>query len=107
VVASYVPTYLPIGDGKARTVTVAELGLRSYIWREGWGGREGGVLRPGYLSFGVALAGDDAPALAVPFRDSWRLGGFVGWGDAKVAVIGGGQPRVLVTRQVQLIPWTF
>ncbi len=106
-VASYVPTYLTVTDGKARAMTAAELGLRSYIWTEGWGGREGGVLRPGYWSIGLALAGEEDRALGSPFRGASRFGAFVGWGDAKVAVVGGREPRVLFTRQVQLVPWTF
>lgn len=107
IVASYVPTYLTVTGGKARAVTVAELGMRSYIWTEGWGGREGGVLRPGYISFGLALAGEADGALASPLRGSSRFGAFFGWGDAKVAFVGGRERRVLVTRQVQLVPWTF
>lgn len=107
LIASYVPTYLTITDGKAHAVTAAELGLRSYIWTEGWGGREGGAFRPGHWSIGIALAGESDGALTSPFRGASRFGAFVGWGDAKVAVIGGREPRVLVTRQVQLVPWTF
>lgn len=107
VVAAYVPTYLTITDGKARAISVAELGIRSYLWTPGWGGREGGVLRPGYWSIGVALAGESDGAMTSPFRGSSRLGAFLGWGDAKIAWVGGQQPRVLVTRQVQLVPWGF
>ncbi len=107
VVASYVPTYLTVTDGKARAVTVAELGVRSYLWTDGWGGRTGGVLRPGYVSFGLALAGEADGALSSPLRGASRFGGFFGWGDAKVAFVGGREPRFLVTRQVQLVPWGF
>lgn len=107
VVASYVPTYLTVANGKARAVTVAEFGPRVYVWREGWGGRRGGKLRPGYISFGAALAGERDGALSSPFRGASRFGAFVGWGDAKIALIGGRAARLLVTRQVQLVPWVF
>lgn len=107
VIAAYVPTYLTMSEGKAGAVTIAELGVRSYIWTPGWGGRDGGVLRPGYWSIGAALAGESDGALTSPFRGSSRFGAFVSWGDAKLAVIGGREPRVLVTRQVQLVPWGF
>jgi hypothetical protein len=107
VVASYVPTYLTITDGNARAVSVAELGVRSYVWSEGWGGKTGGVLRPGHISFGLAFAGADDGTLKSPFRGSPRIGGFFAWGDAKVAFVGGRESRVLVTRQVQLVPWVF
>lgn len=107
VVASYVPTYLTVTDGNARAVTVAELGIRSYLWTDGWGGRAGGVLRPGHVSFGLAVTGASDGALASPWRGATRLGGFFAWGDAKVAFVGGRERRVLVTRQVQLVPWVF
>lgn len=107
LVASYVPAYLTIANDKARAVTVAELGLRSYLWQRGWGGAAGGVLRPGYLSFGVAVAGDRDGAFVSPLRGTARVGGFVGWGETKIAVLGGHQRRFLITRQMQLLPWVF
>ncbi len=107
IVASYVPSYLTIADEKARAVTVAELGLRSYLWQRGWGGAVGGILRPGYLSVGVAVAGDRDGAFVSPLRGKARVGGFIGWGETKVAVIGGDERRLLITRQMQLLPWVF
>jgi len=106
LIASYVPTYLivPSGDVKAGAATVAEVGARFYLWKEGWGRR---LLRPGYVSFGAVLAGERDGAMQSPFAGASRFGGFVGWGNAKVAVIGGRNARVLVTRQVQLVPWVF
>ncbi|MBC7894220.1 MAG: hypothetical protein H7066_02350 [Cytophagaceae bacterium] len=107
IVGAYVPAYLTMVDSKARAVTVAEVGLRSYIWRAGWGGKEGGVLRPGYLSFGVAVAGAQDGAFVSPLQGESRIGAFLGWGEAKVAFLGGDRKRVLVTRQFQAIPWVF
>ena len=107
VVTSYVPLYLTVVDGKARPVTVAELGLRSYVWQRGWGGSEGGALRPGYLSFGVAVAGDRDGAFVSPLKGTRRIGGFIGWGDIKLALLGGSERRLLLTRQFQMVPWVF
>jgi hypothetical protein len=88
-------------------VTVAELGLRAYIWQRGWGADGGGVLRPGYVSFGVALAGEGDGSFVSPLQGDQRLGAFIGWGGAKVAWVGGSRSRVMFTRQVQLVPWVF
>lgn len=107
LVTSYVPTYMTIVDEQARAVTVAELGLRSYLWQRGWGGAAGGILRPGYLSFGVAVAGERDGAFVSPMQGKARIGGFFGWGESKIAVLGGSQRRLLVTRQMQLMPWFF
>ncbi len=106
LIASYVPTYLSVpGAGvKAGAVTVAEVGARFYLWKAGWGSS---VLRPGYVSFGAVLAGARDGALQSPFKGASRFGGFVGWGGAKVAVIGGRNARVLVTRQLHVVPWVF
>lgn len=109
IIASYVPTWLalPRDGGKTTAVTVGEAGFRLYIWRQGWGGRGGGVLRPGFVSFGVLAAGERDGAFASPVKGASRFGGFVGWGAAKVGIIGGRNTRVLITRQVQLVPWVF
>ena len=34
-----------------------QAGVRLYIWRDGWGGKSGGALRPGFVSFGLLAAG--------------------------------------------------
>ena len=107
VVASYVPTYLTIADEQVRPVTVGEVGLRGYLWRRGWGGAAGGLLRPGYLSFGVAVAGARDGAFVSPLQGKARIGAFLGWGQAKIAVLGGSERRVIVTRQFQVVPWVF
>jgi hypothetical protein len=109
LIASYVPTYvaLPTSRESLDAMTLLEAGVRLYIWRDGWGGEEGGVLRPSHVSFGVLAAGERDGALQMPWRGASRLGGFIGWGAAKFGVIGGPTPRVLFTRQVQLVPWVF
>ncbi|HEY0928575.1 MAG TPA: hypothetical protein VGE27_01545 [Gemmatimonas sp.] len=107
--AAYVPTWIsmPRKGTRSDAVSVAEAGLRVYIWRPGWGGQEGGVLRPGHVTVGALVAGEGDGALESPFRGRSRLGGYVAWGNAKVGFIGGRDSRILVTRKVQLIPWTF
>lgn len=109
VIAAYVPTYvaLPTNKESIDAMTLLEAGVRLYIWREGWGGEEGGVRRPSHVSFGLLAAGERDGALQMPWRGTSRLGGFIGWGAAKFGVIGGPTPRVLFTRQVQLVPWVF
>lgn len=107
--AAYVPTWisLPRKGIRSNAISVAEAGLRVYIWKPGWGGREGGILRPGHITVGALAAGAEDGALESPFRGISRFGGYVAWGNAKIGVIGGRHSRVLVTRKVQLLPWTF
>ena len=111
LVTSYVPTYLTVLDPfekpKARPITVGEIGLRGYRWKRGWGGSEGGVLRPGYVSFGVAIAGERDGAFVAPLQGTARIGAFFGWGETKLALLGGASRRIMITRQMQLIPWVF
>lgn len=104
VVASYVPTYLTVVDGSGRAVSVAELGIRRYLW-----GRDAGSspLNPSHVSIGLAIAGERDRVLASPWRGDPRLGAFLGWGGAKVAYVGGPENRWLITRQMQIIPWVF
>jgi hypothetical protein len=108
VVASYVPTYLTERDGRVQAWTVLEAGLRRYSFGDGWG-EDGwaGVLRPGHVSAGVAIVNGGAGAMGEPWRGDNRLGAFLAWGSAKIAVVGGEGPRVLITRQVQVIPFVF
>ena len=58
-------------------------------------------------SFVAAMAGEADGAVTNPFKGRSRFGAFFGWGDAKIAWTGGRESRVLVTRQVQLVPWGF
>jgi hypothetical protein len=108
VIASYVPTYLTERDGRVQAWTVLEAGLRRYSFGEGWGdGGWAGVIRPGHVSAGLAVVNEGAGAMGEPWRGDKRLGAFVAWGSAKVAVVGGDGPRILITRQVQVIPFVF
>lgn len=108
LVASYVPTYGTVHDGRATAWTVLEVGLRYYVFDERWGASGlAGVLRPSQLAAGVAVVNADGGALREPWRDSPRIGGFVSWGGVKLAIVGGKGPNVLHTRQFQVIPFAF
>lgn len=109
LVAAYTSTYLTTSDGKARALSAAETGVRMYIFARGWGGdgRVSGVLKPRHVAAGWAFTGPDDVGLQAPWRDGSRSGPFVSWGDLKAAYILGRECRVLVTRQLQLIPLVF
>jgi len=108
VIASYSPTYLTYGDGEPRMVSVSELGLRHYFFGESWGGSGlKGVIRPAYMTAGLAVASEDDGAMRWPWRGDARLGGFVSWGQLKVAYVAGENQRLMVSRQFQIVPWAF
>ena len=109
VVLAYAPAYISRSDEQMRLVGVAEIGLRNYFFRAGWGTDAGRLafLRPGYSSFGLAWAGGSDDPLRPPWQGSSRVGAFFGWGEIKVAWLAGTNQRVLVTQQFQLIPWVF
>jgi hypothetical protein len=108
-VLAYVPSYFSRADEKMRLIGVAEIGLRQYIFRRGWGEGSGRLafVRPAYTSYGVAWAGESDDPLTPPWRGSSRLGVFFGWGEIKAAYLFGDDQRFLVTQQIQLIPWVF
>jgi hypothetical protein len=107
-VLAYSASYLTRSDEKMRLVSVAEIGLRRYIFAQGWGG-PGRLswLRPGYISGGLAVAGESDDPLTSPTQGASRYGAFFGWGEIKVAYLAGDNKRLLVTQQVQIIPWVF
>lgn len=109
VVLAYAPSYISRSDEKMRLIGVAEVGLRHYIFASGWGTGAGrwAWLRPGYSSYGLAWAGGSDDPLTPPWKGSSRVGAFVGWGEIKVAWLATGDQRILVTQQLQLIPWVF
>jgi hypothetical protein len=107
-VCAYVPTYLTRSDQKMRAVGVAEVGLRQYIFKQGWGGTgRFAFLRPGYVSYGMAVSGRDDDPMRPPWQGASRFGAFFGWGAMKVAWLAGDNQRVLITQQFQLLPMIF
>ena len=109
VVAAYNTAYLTYEEESPRLASAAEFGLRRYIFAPGWGNSESWrrILKPSQVSFGLAVAGQENRGMAWPWQGDARLGGFFAWGDLKIAYVGGGDRRVLVTRQVQIVPWAF
>jgi hypothetical protein len=107
-IASYSPTYMTYVDGKARMISLSEFGLRGYLFGEKWG-RKGrmGLVRPAFWTVGLAVASGEDGALKWPWKGRTRLGGFVSWGELKVAYVAGDDQRLVVSRQFQLIPWAF
>ena len=108
LIANYVPSYASGADKKAVAVSASEFGVRGYLFGDNWGktGREG-ILKPAYWSLGALVAGDRNGALSWPWDGRTRTGVFVGWGELKVGYIAGRKGSVLVTRQVQFIPYLF
>jgi hypothetical protein len=107
-IIAYTATYLTRSDEKMRIISVAETGLRRYVFAESWGGS--GLrrwLKPAYVSGGLAISGRTDDPLRSPFQGRSRFGAFVGWGDLKVAYLFGDDRRVLVTQQIQIIPLLF
>jgi polyhydroxyalkanoate synthesis regulator protein len=108
VVCAYVPTYLTRSDETMRVVGVAEVGMRQYIFKQTWGGNgRFAFLRPGYVSYGMAVSGREDDPMRPPWQGASRFGAFFGWGAMKVAWLGGDDQRVLVTQQFQMLPFIF
>lgn len=108
LIANYVPSYASGVDRKAVAVSASEFGVRHYLFGDNWGktGKEG-IIKPAYWSLGALVASDKNGALSWPWDGRTRTGVFVGWGELKVGYIAGRKGSVLVTRQVQFIPYVF
>lgn len=107
-IASYSPTYMTYAAGQARMVSASEFGLRRYIFNERWGtGGLNGLMRPAFITLGLAVASEEDGALRWPWKGESRLGAFFSWGELKVAYVHGDDQRLLVSRQFQLVPWVF
>jgi hypothetical protein len=108
-IVAYAPSYISRADDRMRLIGVAEIGIRQYIFAQGWGTGSGrwAWLKPGFASYGLAWAGASDDPLTPPWQGASRVGGFFSWGDIKVAVLTGDDARFLVTQQIQLIPWVF
>ncbi len=108
LIASYVPTYATVQNRKATAVSASEFGVRGYLFGDNWGkdGRAG-ILKPAYWSIGALVASDRNGALAWPWDGRTRTGAFVGWGELKIGYVPGRTSSVMVTRQMQFIPFVF
>jgi hypothetical protein len=107
-VAAYSPVYATIRNKSLVGVSVLELGARRYFFSEKWGtGGVSGLLRPAYASLGAAMASEHDGALENPFKGVERWGGFLAWGDIKLAVVGAHHPKLLVSKQLQYVKTFF
>lgn len=105
VIAAYSPTYLTIEVGEPVLASVGEAGLRRYFFDEDWGANGWkGMLRPAFMTAGIAVASEQSGPLKSPWRGDSSIGAFVSWGELKVAFAGGRNRRLFVSRQFQIIP---
>ena len=108
LIASYVPTYATIADKRAAAVSASEFGIRGYLFGKDWGATgKAGLLKPAYWSLGALVASDKSGALAWPWDGKTRTGAFIGWGEVKVGYVPGRKGALVLTRQMQIIPFVF
>jgi len=111
-VSGYSTSYGTVANDAATAMSVVEVGVRIYNW--GFDPSPESVpsaLKPRYWALGLAASSEKDGALRVPWeknRDT-RYGPFASWGDFKVAYLLGEDDdwRVMVSRQLQLIPHLF
>lgn len=113
ILLGYDTAWGTVARDKAQAVSTLEIGWRRYDldWREG--GRRGwsALLRPRYVSGGLAIAEVRDGALRWPLNRAadrtTRLGPFLSLGDLKLAFLFGSESRFLISRQVQILPNLF
>lgn len=97
------------GRVRPRLVPAADLGVR--IYRFGAGGDAGGrlqrALHPAHVALGAAFMGAGDAPLSSPWSGRTRAGAFVAWGDVFVGFVGGRDARVLLAREIKLVPYLF
>jgi hypothetical protein len=111
IVLAYSTSYGTVTEDEAKAVSVLEVGARRFNldWRPGGAGLAA-LLRPRYLSMGVAFAEARDGALRWPLNAAGkrtRVGPFLSLGDLKVAYLMGTEYRFVFTRQLQLLPSLF
>ncbi len=116
-VVAYRTTYLTLtgvtGDSSKfspQAVSTAEFGLRHYNFGESWGTGSSTLsrmLKPGYWSVGVIIAPESNGAMRYPWRGESRWGAYVAWGNLKIGWLSGHDRRVVVSREVMLVPYVF
>ena len=113
LLAAYSTGWGTVADDQAKAVSTLEIGLRRYDldWREGERTGLAAMLRPRYLSLGLVVAEKRDGALRWPLDHladkATRLGPFLSLGDLKIAYLFGPESRLMLTRQVQLLPNLF
>lgn len=84
--------------------SAAEGGLRIYFLKHGWGRN---ALFPAYMTVGALMASKEQGVLRNPFEETPDWGGFVSWGAVKAGVVFADEPRFLLNRQFQFVPFFF
>lgn len=114
IVATYSTTELTLArngnrDLRARVVSASHFGVRKYQFGKSWGNGGGftGLLKPAHMAAGATLMGPTDQVLGSPFRRGRRIGGFVSWGDMLIGFVGGPERRVLLSRNLKVIPYVF
>ena len=116
-VVAYRTTYLTLtgvtGDSSKfspQAVSTAEFGLRHYNFGESWGTGSSmlsRMIKPGYWSLGFIIAPESNGAMRYPWRGESRWGPYLAWGNLKIGWISGHDRRVVVSREVMLVPYVF
>jgi hypothetical protein len=116
-IVAYRTTYLTLtgvtgdsGTFSPQAVSTAEFGLRHYNFGESWGTGSSTIarmLKPGYWSIGVIVAPENNGAMRYPWRGESRWGPYLAWGNLKVGWLTGRDKRVVVSREVMLVPYIF
>jgi len=114
MVATYSTTELTVvrnsnHDLRAHVVSAAHFGVRKYQFGKSWGTGAGltGILRPAHVAAGATLMGPTDRVLGSPFKRGRRVGEFISWGDVLIGFVGGRERRVVLSRNLKVIPYLF
>jgi len=111
MVSAYSTTYITTVQGQAKGMSVIEVGLRRYNFSYDAETKLGlsSYLIPRYWTGAFVIGDGEDGALRWPLSGKPRFGGSLSWGDLKVAYLydTGDRWRLLVSRQLQLIPHVF
>lgn len=114
MMASYSTTDLtraadPAGETRFKIVSSARIGIRRYHFSDGRafmrtvrrvaGGR--------HTSVGLALMGREDRPLSSPIGNGARTGVFIGVADTYVSLIGGPNRRIVLSRNLKIVPYLF
>ncbi|MBI5805147.1 hypothetical protein HZA73_03795 [candidate division TA06 bacterium] len=114
-ISSYSSSYVTAYDAETGktfddigVVSAFEIGLRCYFFGGSWG-QQGckGILKPGYATAGLLITGEARGFFKWPLRGKESYGIFASWGGLKAGYIPGGNYRILLSRQFQLVPYLF
>jgi len=116
LILSYSTAYVSIYDTDTEDIiplnpvrSMFEIGLRKYLFREGWGSKEWKTkfLKPSYAALGLVVSGQQKGALTWPLSGKEKYGVFGAWGGIKLAYIFGDNGSFLLSKQLMTIPYLF